>query len=93
MDTLIQKLQLGVVYDAEGKIRNHRSLVNVVLNPFLRLVGLNIGTVYVPSKNELYGNRLFWIKDPPFRVNRCVSNLFGYELPDGWRIEKKRMWM
>ena len=92
MIDIVEKLQLGVVRDAEGKIRNHRSLLKVLLNPFLRLVGLNIGTEYVPSENKLYGARLFWTKEPPFRVRRCLGGILKYDLPEGWTIKKERIW-
>ena len=85
-------LQLGVVYDEHNKIRNHRSLVKVLLNPFLRIIGLNIGTVYHPKENRLECSKLFWTKDPPFRVRKCMGSFLRYELPIGWTIKRERMW-
>jgi len=36
-------LKLGIIYKND-KIINHRSLLKVILNPFLRCIGIYIGT-------------------------------------------------
>lgn len=48
---MINKLKLGIVYKNK-KIINHRSLLKVILNPFLRLIGLCIGSHC--NHNKLY---------------------------------------
>ena len=48
-------LRLGILYEKD-KIVNHRSLLNVLLNPILRYFGYFIGTVY--TKNKLKGIKL-----------------------------------
>ena len=48
-------MKLGIVYK-EDKIINHRSLLKVLLNPFLRCVGLQIGTWY--DNGQLKGPKL-----------------------------------
>lgn len=44
---------IGTVYNNQGIIINHRSLVKVFLNPFLRLIGLEVATVYFKDLNKL----------------------------------------
>jgi hypothetical protein len=46
------KLNLGILYK-NGKIVNHRSLLNVLFNPILRYFGFNLATVY--KNNKLCG--------------------------------------
>jgi hypothetical protein len=53
------KLKLGIVYK-DNKIINHRSLLKVLLNPFLRYIGLYIGTKC--KDNTLKG----------IKLNKCV---------------------
>jgi len=48
-------MKLGIVYK-DNKIINHRSLLKVLLNPFLRCIGLYIGTLYMDG--QLKGIRL-----------------------------------
>ncbi len=50
-----KKINLGIIYK-NGKIINHRSLLKVIMNPFLRLIGLQIATV--SENNKLYYSRL-----------------------------------
>lgn len=51
---MIDKLELGIIYNKQGRIINHRSLIKVILNPFLRKFGFNIATIYDIDKNKLY---------------------------------------
>lgn len=50
---IIDKLELGIIYDSNGKIINHRSLIKVIFNPFLRIFGINITTLYYLEENRL----------------------------------------
>jgi hypothetical protein len=38
-------MNLGIVYDSQNNMINHRSLVKVVLNPLLRVFGCQIATM------------------------------------------------
>jgi len=48
----LNPLKLGIVYK-DGFIINHRSLLKIVLNPFLFQFGLYLGTVYDSETNTL----------------------------------------
>ena len=74
---------LGIVYNEKGKIINHRSLLKVVCNPFLRLIGLQVGTVFDREKQELYHPKIM-------RTKRVRKLLFDYDLAEGWVIKKER---
>jgi hypothetical protein len=77
-------LKLGVVYNRNGEIINHRSLVKVVLNPFLRFIGFQIATVYYIDINKL-GNPT---------VTKCPKKKdisFNYNLQEGNLIRKERI--
>jgi len=50
---MFNKLDLGVVYNTDGIIINHRSLVKVLFNPFLRILGIQIATKYNKDTNTL----------------------------------------
>ena len=79
---MIKKLKLGIVYNKEDQIINHRSLIKVILNPFLRLIGFNIGTRFMNGK--LYGISLT-------RCSRKKSLSFKYDVTDISKIERKRI--
>ena len=49
---MIHKLELGVI-EKDGKIINHRSLVKVLLNPFLRIFGYQLATIFYSHTNKL----------------------------------------
>jgi hypothetical protein len=53
-------IKLGIVYK-DNKIINHRSLLKVLLNPFLRCIGLYIGTRC--EDNTLKG----------IKLNKCIK--------------------
>lgn len=79
-------LKLGIVVDENGKIVNHRSLVKVVCNPFLRLLGINIATIYKKDENKLYGVKIF-------KSKRAKRLEFKYILEKGWNIKKGRIFI
>ena len=77
-------MKLGIVYK-EDKIINHRSLLKVLLNPFLRCVGLQIGTWY--DNGQLKGPKLV-------RCNKTPKIIwsFKYDVEHDYII-KKRMFV
>lgn len=38
-------LNLGKIY-TNGKLQNHRTLLKIILNPFLRIIGFNIVSIF-----------------------------------------------
>ena len=80
---MIDKLQLGIVYDEKGKIINHRSLLKVILNPFLRIIGINIATKYNSHENKLFGISVV-------KCNRIQNISFLYE-NNNYKINRRRM--
>ena len=58
-------IKLGIVYK-DNKIINHRSLLKVLLNPFLRYIGLYIGTRC--EDNTLKG----------IKLNKCIKTKKSY---------------
>jgi hypothetical protein len=79
-------LKLGIVVNETGKIVNHRSLVKVICNPFLRLLGINIATIYKKEENKLYGVKFF-------KTKRAKKLDFKYALEEGWKIKKARIFI
>ena len=76
------KLHLGIVRK-DGKVVNHRSLLKVALNPILRLLGLQIATLFEDEKP----GRVILTKCP-----RMWINSWKYDARD-CTIEKKRIWL
>ncbi len=78
------KLYLGVIKNKEtGKVINHRSLLKILLNPFLRVVGVQINTIFdkptqkilgydlmfiKPQLNILYSLKCSWVYTPEFSI-------------------------
>ena len=74
-------MKLGIVYKNDNII-NHRSVLKVLLNPFLRYVGLYIGTSYMDG--QLKG----------IRLNRCIRTQkiiwsFKYDVEYDYIIKKR----
>ena len=46
---MFNKMALGLVY-RNGRVVNHRSLLKIMVNPWLRLLGREIGSVVVEEK-------------------------------------------
>lgn len=75
---------LGIIYNKDEKIVNHRSLIQVLFNPILRLVGFQIVTKYDPSKNKL-------LKPAICRCEKQkVLNFHKYNLEKTDKVESKR---
>lgn len=49
---MIRDFNLGIVLK-DGKIIAHRSFIKVLFNPFLRLIGIQIATMYNKLSNKL----------------------------------------
>lgn len=47
------EINLGVIVNSDNKTINHRSLLKVLLNPFLRYFGLQISTKFNTETQEL----------------------------------------
>jgi len=82
---------LGVIRDQEGRAVNHRSLLKVLTNPLLRLVGWEIATAYCTKTRQvgrplLQRNKRWKSGWPP-----CWS--FDYKLDEGWIVEPTRRWI
>lgn len=83
---MIDKLELGIIYDKAGKIINHRSFVKVIFNPILRIFGVNIATEYDPNKNKLYKPVIIQC-----RKNKNID--FLYRNDNEYIIKKERMFI
>ena len=61
---------------------NHRSLIKILLNPFLRLIGLQIATEYDIKKNKLLKATMTTCR---------VRWTFGrYGMNKNWTVKKER---
>ena len=80
---MIDKLELGIVYNKEGKMINHRSLLKVIVNPFLRLIGYNIATIADVENDRLYGTTIM-------KCQRKTKISFTYDNDDEYHIVKLR---
>lgn len=49
----MNKLNLGIIWK-DGNVINHRSLLKVVLNPFLRLTGFQIVSIFEENRFVKY---------------------------------------
>ena len=72
---------LGIIYK-DNKIINHRSLLKILLNPFLRCVGLYIGTSY--RDGQLKGIRL----KKGVRTQKIIWS-FKYDVEYDYIIKKR----
>lgn len=82
---MFDSLCLGVVWK-DDKIINHRSLLKVLLNPWLRLVGLQIATKFIEKDNVL--GRCILMRCP----RRPLVFSFKFDISD-CIIEQKRKWI
>jgi len=74
------KLHLGII-KKDGKVVNHRSLLKVCLNPFLRIIGFQIAT---PFENDKLGLPV---------ICRCPRKLLEFSWKydiNGCEVEKRR---
>jgi len=74
-------MKLGIIYK-DNKIINHRSLLKVLLNPFLRCVGLYIGTIY--DNGKLKGIRL----NKGVKTSKIIWS-FKYDVEYDYIIKKR----
>lgn len=81
----LKRLNLGIIYK-NNKVCNHRSLLKTLLNPFLRMFGFQIATLYYENKNKLGGLFISKCDKQPFE-----DSLFSFELKDNMHIVKKRI--
>lgn len=83
---MIDKLELGIICNKDGKIINHRSIIKVLINPFLRIIGIQIATKYDMDKNIL-----LWLKIMKCRIVKKIS--FGYDNNEFYIRKKERMFI
>ncbi len=83
------KLNLGIIRDSNNKIKNHRSLFKVILNPFLRyFFGMFLVTqASDDNKISFYQIRKTEIKKT---LREELKNSWIYELNNNDIIEFKR---
>lgn len=75
----INPLKLGIVYDQNNNPINHRSLLKVLANPWLRLIGLEIGSIF--KNDKIIGLKI--IKCPKQKLK------FSFFYDDTYAIIKK----
>ena len=80
----MNSLNLGIVIHKESnKVKNHRPFIKVFLNPFLRIVGIEIATNYNKETNKIKG----------ITLQRCRKRLefnFMYDLGNNYKVIKER---
>lgn len=77
---------LGLVYDLNNNLQNHRSLLKILLNPWLRTIGWHIATSY----NKITRKMGLIV------INRCPKKKlefsFSYDMTN-LKLIKKRRWI
>ena len=81
----IVKMNLGIITNEQGQIVNHRSLLKVLFNPFLRVIGWHIVTIFDPNTNEL--GRIIVEKCP----KKTLEFSFDYKLKNNQLIKQRRL--
>jgi len=80
----IDKFELGIIYNKDRQIVNHRSALKVFLNPFLRILGFHIATK-VDLKTQVLLNPIL----VSCRKKRNIT--FMYNSDEEYTIEKRRI--
>ena len=81
---MMNKMFFGIIINNDGKIINHRSIIKVFLNPFLRLVGLQIATNYDKKNNKL-------LYPVIMRCEKRKEIIFSYELCENCKVIRRRI--
>lgn len=81
-------MPLGLIYDENGDIANHRSVLKVICNPLLRIAGLNIATV-VENDGSISGLEL--VSCSKIELVDAIHSMFAFKLPPRWFVLKKRL--
>lgn len=76
-------LNLGIVYNKNGEVINHRSILKVFLNPFLQILGFRFVTHCSIITNELGRVSIR-------RCERVIDFNFSYKLTDDLKLVKER---
>ena len=76
-------MNIGIIYNKDNKIINHRSLIKVLLNPFLGIFGIQIATQFDVDTQKL--------KFPVIISSSKIPFSFKYKLIEGGYVVKKRM--
>lgn len=83
----MNNLNLGIICK-DDKIINHRSLLKVLLNPFLRYFGFQISTLYNHNTNELGFIRITKCK----RTKKMLfKNSWNYDIKDIKILKNRRL--
>lgn len=82
---MIDKLELGIICNKNGYIINHRPLLKVLINPFLRVFGYMFATTYDIKTNTL-GRPIL------MECNKVRNIKFTYDNDDEYtRIKRRRV--
>ena len=80
---------LGIVYDQNGDVKNHRSLLKVICNPLLRCFGLCIGT-WCADDGHFGGLQII---SCPISTPRASLGTMQYHLqPNDFVLNKRVLW-
>lgn len=82
----MSNLNLGIIYK-DNEICNHRSLLKILTNPFLRSIGFVIATRYDEKTERLGGLMIQRIKKESFQWS------FNYPIEYNMRVVKKRVFI
>ena len=81
------KLNLGIIYrksiDQTYHMCNHRSLLKIIINPFLGLIGLNIAT-------NQYDDKLGYCVIVKCKRQIQFKKSWKYELEENQKVEFRR---
>ena len=85
------KLHLGIIYNKTGKLINRRSLLKILINPFLRVFGVTLGT---PVKNNrIVGHFEIFFHKPSFNLFQNLRNSWCYwGQKEEFIVLQERMW-
>lgn len=80
-----------MIENDRGELVNHRSLLKIVVNPFLRVVGLQVATVLNPLTMEICGSILGRCPVLP-NLPKNLWRSWVYRLRPGDRVVPIRRW-
>ena len=84
-------LKLGVIEGERGELVNHRSVLKLLVNPFLRVVGLQVATLLNPLTMELGAPILGRCPVLP-NLPKNLWRSWVYKLRPGERVIPIRRW-
>lgn len=84
-------LKLGCIANRHGELVNHRSLLKVLMNPFLRTVGLQWVSVLNPMTMKVCDTYLTFCDTPHRNLIKNLYRSWVYRLRDGEMVVRERM--